>query len=144
MPHKIRIIVGPNGYMPTKAHPSDAGFDLYASENYAILPGAVAKVSTDISVNVGDGWEAQVRSRSGLASRGVVVANSPGTIDAGYTGEVKVLLANAYSDDIAYVNKGDRIAQLVVQRVEDAVFERVYALPDTDRGQGGFGSTGST
>ena len=141
MTHKVRIVVGSNGKTPTKAHPSDAGFDLYASEDLVLPSGETLAVPTDIRIHLGAGWEGQVRSRSGLAKKGITVANSPGTIDAEYTGEVKVLLHNSTRGDHV-VGKGDRVAQLVIQRVEDAAFERVDSLGDTERGNHGFGSSG--
>lgn len=141
MTHKVRIVVGPKGQIPTKAHDTDAGFDLYSAGEGLVEPGRVVAFDTDIRMHLGAGWEAQVRSRSGLAKYGIVVANSPGTIDANYTGPVKVLLANIGSKPMAFA-QGDRIAQLVIQRVEDIEFDRVLLLDETDRGSNGFGSSG--
>jgi dUTP pyrophosphatase len=121
-----------------------AGADLCAavSEPIVLSPGARALVPTGIAIALPPGYEAQVRPRSGLAFRnGVTCLNSPGTIDADYRGEVRVLLANLGSDDVR-IERGDRIAQLIVAPVSRAEFRVVEELPETIRGTGGFGSTG--
>jgi dUTP pyrophosphatase len=127
--------------IPTKATEGSAGFDLYASKDMVIRKGHTEVCSTGLSMAVPEGYEAQVRSRSGSSSRGLVVANSPGTIDSDYRGEVGVLLYNRLSDYFV-INKGDRIAQLVIQEVPNVIFQEVKELGDTERGSGGFGSTG--
>lgn len=130
----------PPGYMSAHA----AGADLRAAihEELTLLPGARALVPTGFSIALPPGYEAQVRPRSGLAIRsGVTCLNSPGTIDADYRGEVGVVLANFGSEPFV-IRRGDRIAQIVVARVARAAFDVVAELPPTDRGDGGFGSTG--
>jgi dUTP pyrophosphatase len=128
------------GYMSAHA----AGADLCAAvrEELTLLPGARALVPTGFSIALPPGYEAQVRPRSGLAIRhGVTCLNSPGTIDADYRGEVRVVLANFGSQPFV-IRRGDRIAQIVVAPVVRAAFDIVVELPTTDRGDGGFGSTG--
>ena len=131
--------------LPTRATPGSAGVDLHAEihEELCLGPGERALVPTGIAVAVPAGYEAQVRPRSGLALRhGIVLPNAPGTIDSDYRGEVRVILMNA-GDEPFTVKRGDRIAQLVVAPVASASFREVEALPETQRGAGGFGSTGS-
>jgi len=128
--------------LPTRGTPLSAGLDLHAKINITIKKGERALVPTGIRVALPFGYEAQVRSRSGLALKhGITVLNSPGTIDADYRGEVAVLLINHGGEDFA-ITRGDRIAQMVVNKVEMIVFEAVDELPDSVRGEGGFGSTG--
>lgn len=134
------LVTGEN--TPEYAHPGDAGADLRAFEAITLEPGDRALVATGIRIALPDGFVGLVHPRSGLAAKhGVTVLNTPGTIDAGYRGEVKVILANLGREPFS-VEPGDRIAQLVVQRVERAEFIRVEQLPGSDRGEGGFGSTG--
>jgi dUTP pyrophosphatase len=129
--------------LPAYAHPGDAGADLCAAEEVVLPPGGRATVGTGVAVAVPDGYAAFVHPRSGLASRhGVTVVNAPGTIDAGYRGEVKVVLLNTDRGEAFTVRRGDRIAQLVVQPVTRVRFRDVAELPGTPRGEGGFGSTG--
>ncbi|MGA8576132.1 MAG: dUTP diphosphatase [Candidatus Cybelea sp.] len=128
------------GYMTAHA----AGADLCAAvgEQLTLLPGARALVPTGFSIALPPGYEAQVRPRSGLAIRsGITCLNSPGTIDADYRGEVRVVLAN-FGTEPFVIRRGDRIAQIVVAPVAHALFEIVDELPPTQRGDGGFGSTG--
>ena len=128
--------------VPQYAHHGDAGADLCASESVLLQPGERALVATGIRIALPDGFVGLVHPRSGLAIKhGVTVLNTPGTIDAGYRGEVKVILVNLGQEPFS-VELGDRIAQLVVQRFERAEFTRVERLPGSDRGEGGFGSTG--
>ncbi|WP_119461559.1 dUTP diphosphatase [Rhodospirillaceae bacterium SYSU D60014] len=132
--------------LPAYATASSAGMDLVAAiEGEATLtPGARALVPTGIAIALPDGYEAQVRPRSGLALKtGVTVLNSPGTIDADYRGEIQVILINHGADPVA-VRRGDRIAQLVVAPVTRITWAERSSLDDTDRGPGGFGSTGSS
>jgi dUTP pyrophosphatase len=128
--------------IPAYAHPGDAGADLAASEATVIDPGGRALVGTGLVLAIPEGHAGLVIPRSGLAIRsGVTVLNAPGLIDAGYRGEVKVALIN-HSDEPFTIAPGDRIAQLVVVRVEAVTFEEVDDVETTSRGDGGFGSTG--
>lgn len=134
----------PDVPLPSYAHPGDAGLDLASAEQRVLEPGERAAVSTGIAVAVPDGWVGLVHPRSGLSLReGVTVVNAPGTVDSGYRGELKVLLVNL-GDRPVEISRGERIAQLVLQRVGRAVVEEVDELDDTTRGAGGFGSTGRT
>ena len=129
--------------LPAYAHPGDAGADLVAAEDVELAPGARALVRTGVAVAIPDGYVGLVHPRSGLAARlGVTVLNAPGTVDAGYRGEILVILVNHDRVNTVKISRGDRIAQLVVQRVERAVFQVVDELDDTARGAGGHGSTG--
>lgn len=132
----------PAAVLPTYAHPGDAGMDLCAAEPCAIAPGERRLVHTGLAMMLPPGFEAQVRSRSGLALKsGVAVLNSPGTIDEGYRGEIGVILAN-FGTETFQVERGARIAQMVIAPCTRAVIEEVSVLDDTERGSGGFGSTG--
>jgi dUTP pyrophosphatase len=129
--------------LPAYAHPGDAGADLCAAEDAVLPPGGRATVGTGLAVAVPDGHAAFVHPRSGLAARhGITVVNAPGTVDAGYRGEVRVVLLNTDRHEPFTVHRGDRIAQLVVQPVTTVRFVDVEELPPTPRGEGGFGSTG--
>jgi dUTP pyrophosphatase len=129
--------------VPGYAHPGDAGADLVAAEDVKLPPGGRAVVSTGVAVAVPEGYAAFVHPRSGLAARhGVTLVNAPGTIDAGYRGEIRVVLLNTDQTEPFVVRRGDRIAQLVVQPVVRANFRPVAVLPPSPRGDGGFGSTG--
>lgn len=129
--------------MPSYAHPGDAGADLHAAEDVELPPGERVVVGTGVAIALPDGYAAFVHPRSGLATRhGVTLVNAPGTVDAGYRGEIKVTLLNTDSKDAVRLRRGDRVAQLVIQRVERAVFYEVDRLPGSTRGVGGFGSTG--
>ncbi|MEI7944201.1 MAG: dUTP diphosphatase [Actinomycetes bacterium] len=129
--------------LPVYAKPGDAGADLCSSEDLVIAPGERALVPTGISIALPEGFAAFVHPRSGLAIKnGIGIVNSPGTIDAGYRGEIKVILINHDRSEEFVIKRGDRIAQLVVQRVESAQFVEVANLPESARGAGGFGSTG--
>jgi dUTP pyrophosphatase len=128
--------------LPAYAHDGDAGLDLAAAEDVELPAGGRAAVPTGLAVAVPRGWVGLVHPRSGLARRhGVTVANAPGTIDAGYRGEVQVLLVNLGRDPVT-LRKGDRVAQLLLQRVGRAEIVEVEELDGTTRGEGGFGSTG--
>ena len=132
----------PDATLPAYAQASDAGMDICSIEDLSIDPGARALVHTGLAFELPPQFEAQVRPRSGLAlKKGVTVLNSPGTIDAGYRGEVGVILAN-FGKEPFEVRKGDRIAQVVVAPVTQAEIVEVASLDETDRGAGGFGSTG--
>ncbi|MEV4760195.1 dUTP diphosphatase [Micromonospora sp. NPDC049559] len=129
--------------LPTYAHQGDAGADLVAAEEVEIPPGERALVRTGVAIALPEGFVGLVHPRSGLAARlGVTVLNAPGTVDAGYRGEILVNLINHDRTTAAKIARGDRIAQLVVQRVERARFEIVDELPGSARGAGGHGSTG--
>ena len=128
---------------PSYAHPGDAGADIHAAVEVTLEPGERALVPTGIALALPEGFVALVHPRSGLAARhGISIVNAPGTIDAGYRGEVKVCLVNTDPRESFTVRRGDRIAQLVIQRFETASFVEVADLPDSVRGDGGYGSTG--
>lgn len=129
--------------VPTYAQPGDAGVDLRTTVDVTIAPGARVLVPTGIAIALPEGYAAFVHPRSGLALRsGLSVVNTPGTIDAGYRGEISVVLINHDTDLPIELARGDRVAQLVIQRVEQAVFEVVETLDDSARGTGGYGSSG--
>jgi dUTP diphosphatase len=129
--------------LPGRAHPGDAGADLFAAADVELAPGARAIVPTGVAIALPDGYAAFVHPRSGLAARhGVTIVNAPGTIDAGYRGEIRVTLLNTDAHTPVRFQRGDRIAQLVIQRVACPVFHAVDTLPGSARGDGGFGSTG--
>ncbi len=129
--------------VPAYAHPGDAGADLTTTVDVSLSPGERAMVPTGISLALPDGYVALVHPRSGLAARcGVSIVNAPGTVDAGYRGEVKVMLINLDPTETVSLQRGDRIAQLVIQQVERARFVEVDRLPGSARGDGGYGSTG--
>ena len=128
---------------PGRAHDGDAGYDLHAAEAAVIEPGRRASVGTGIAVSIPDGRAGLVLPRSGLAARhGIALVNAPGLIDAGYRGELRVLLLNTDPGEPFEVEPGDRIAQLVLVRVEALPLEEAAELDETSRGQGGFGSSG--
>jgi dUTP diphosphatase len=128
--------------LPSYAREGDAGLDLRAAHDATLEPGARALVGTGLAVAIPPGYAGLVLPRSGLAlSQGVTVLNAPGLVDAGYRGELKVLLVN-HGEKLASVRRGDRVAQLVIQRVERAELIEVTELPASERGAGGFGSTG--
>lgn len=127
--------------LPVYKHDGDAGMDLSAIEAVTLKPGEIMAVGTGLAFAIPEGYAGFVHPRSGLASRGLTVANAPGTIDAGYRGEVKVLLINLGSAPFA-IQAGDRVAQLVVQTVAHLPLVESANLDDTVRGSGGFGSTG--
>ena len=129
--------------LPSYARQDDAGADLVCAADVDLAPGQRAVVGTGIAIALPAGYAAFVHPRSGLAARhGVTLVNAPGTIDAGYRGEIKVVLLNTDPAAPVSFRRGDRIAQLVVQRVERAAFREVTALPESVRGDNGFGSTG--
>jgi dUTP diphosphatase len=131
--------------MPAYEHPGDAGLDLRARSAVSLAPGARALVPTGIAIALPAGYVALVCPRSGLALRhGIGLVNAPGVIDAGYRGEISVILVNHDLDATVELHRGDRIAQLLVQRVEAARLVEVSDLPGSHRGAGGFGSTGGT
>ena len=129
--------------VPSYAHPGDAGLDLLSTVDVDVAPAERVLVPTGLAIALPDGYAAFIHPRSGLAIKeGLTVANAPGTVDAGYRGEVKVALVNLDAERTVAVRRGDRIAQLVVQRVARVVFHEVERLPGSVRAAGGFGSTG--
>lgn len=129
--------------VPARAHPGDAGVDLCAAAGVDLGPGERAIVPTGVAIALPDGYAAFVHPRSGLAARhGVTLVNAPGTVDAGYRGEIRVTLLNTDARRPVRFERGDRIAQLVIQQVAAPVFHEVETLPGSARGEGGFGSTG--
>ena len=137
------VRLDPDLPLPRHAHPGDAGLDLFSTVDATVAPGERALLPTGIAIALPDGYAAFVHPRSGLAIReGLTVANAPGTVDAGYRGEIQVALVNLDPHNAASVRRGDRIAQLVVQQVEKVLLHEVDSLPGSARGDGGFGSTG--
>jgi dUTP pyrophosphatase len=133
----------PGAPLPERAHPGDAGLDLHAAEDVSLKPGERASVATGIAVAIPEGYAGFVVPRSGLAARhGVGVVNAPGLIDCGYRGEIRVLLVNLDPSEVVDLRRGERIAQLVIQQVEQPSLREVAELPPSARGEGGFGSTG--
>ena len=135
----------PTATLPTRATHGDAGLDLYASESMVVIPGVVTKGYTGIAVEIPHGYVGLIHPRSGLAAKhGITVVNAPGTIDAGYRGELVVLLTQLKTASYLPfgITAGERIAQLVIQKVELPEVEEVEELSDSVRGAGGFGSTG--
>ncbi|WP_312678299.1 MULTISPECIES: dUTP diphosphatase [Microbacterium] len=129
--------------VPEYAHPGDAGADLVSTEALRLEPGERALVGTGVRIALPDGYAAFVVPRSGLAAKhGITIVNAPGTVDAGYRGEIKVALLNTDSRTAYDIAVGDRIAQLIVMPVPRARFVPVDVLPESPRGEGGFGSTG--
>lgn len=129
--------------LPRFAKPGDAGADLYARVDLELAPGERALMPTGIAIALPPGFAAFIHPRSGLAIRdGLSMVNAPGTIDASYRGEISVILINLDSSKKIAIKRGDRVAQLVIQRIENVNFLPVTHLPGTDRGDGGFGSTG--
>ena len=129
--------------LPTRAYPGDAGLDLYALEEGVIAPGERASVRTGIAVEIPDGEAGLVLPRSGLAARhGIALVNAPGLIDSGYRGEIRVLLLNTDPSAPFEIGSGDRIAQLLLVKVQTPAVEEVEELAVSERGAGGFGSSG--
>lgn len=143
-PLDVQLVrLDPEVPVPAYARPGDAGCDLVTTEAAELGPGERTVLPTGISVALPDGYAAFVHPRSGLAARcGVALPNAPGTVDAGYRGEIKVIVANLDPRESVRFERFDRIAQLVVQRVEQVRFHEVAQLPDSVRAAGGFGSTG--
>lgn len=145
-PARVFFNVEPGASPPVKQHANDAAWDLSSRQVYEVAPGSTVCIGTGVRIALPDGFEAQIRSRSGLAGRGIAVMNSPGTVDAGYRGEIGVLLHN-HGNDVFRVEKGARIAQLLIKTVPEVEMEQVDAgqwkrYDSTARGSGGFGSTG--
>ena len=146
VPSSLEILVTklhPSAIIPTYAKPGDAGADLYAIEEKTLKPGERALLKTGIAIALPEGYVGLVHPRSGLALKnGISVVNSPGTIDSGYRGEIGVVLINHDLNESFSVKVGDRIAQLVIQKFETAIFKTVSQLPPSERASGGYGSTG--
>lgn len=132
----------PDAKLPKQEHEGDAGFDLFSTEDVTLKPMERKLVSTGIAVSIPHGYEGQVRPKSGLAINfGITMVNTPGTVDAGYRGEIKVIMINLGEKEYR-VEKGKKICQLVFNKIELPQIEEVQDLDETKRGQGGFGSTG--
>jgi len=146
VPSNLEILVSklhPAAIVPTYAKPGDAGADLYAIEEKTLRPGERSLVKTGIAIALPEGFVGLVHPRSGLALKnGISVVNTPGTIDSGYRGEIGVVLINHDLNESFSVKVGDRIAQLVIQKFENAIFKIVSELPPSERASGGYGSTG--
>lgn len=142
-PIRVRVKkLSSDAKMPQAARAGDVAYDLYSAVDYELKPGERYAVSIGIAVEIPEGYEGQVRPRSGLALReGITVLNTPGTIDSGYRGEVKTIIINL-SDRLFKITKGMRISQLAIRPVPDVEFIEVDELSQTERGEGGFGSTG--
>jgi len=139
----VEIELSAEASMPTKATVGSAGFDIKAAETKVIHAGVAKLVKTGIKLVIPSGYEAQVRSRSGMSLKhSVIVLNAPGTIDSDYRGEVGIILMNVGKQDY-HVEAGEKIAQLVFSKLEDIEFKESVITSDTDRGEGGFGSTGA-
>jgi dUTP pyrophosphatase len=140
----LRVIrLRPEGRLPARANDGDAGMDLHAAEAATIAPGERLSVSTGIAIEIPDGHAGLVLPRSGLAARhGITLVNSPGLIDSGYRGEVRVLLLNTDREESFEIASGDRIAQLLLTPYSDVQPVEATELSDSDRGTGGFGSSG--
>lgn len=129
--------------LPSYARPGDAGLDLFSAQDVSLKPGERAAVPTGLAVEIPAGYAGFVHARSGRALReGLALVNAPGLIDSGYRGEIKVIVVNLDPGDVVHVQRGDKIAQLVIQPVASADIEEVEDLPASERGAGGFGSTG--
>ena len=144
MVENVEVLIA-SGEVPVYAHPGDAGADLHAAEALVLGPGARATVGTGVSIALPDGFVAFVVPRSGLAAKhGITIVNSPGTVDAGYRGEIRITMLNTDAEHPFPIEVGDRIAQLIVMPVSRARFIPVETLPGSHRGAAGFGSTGTT
>lgn len=131
------------GTLPVYAHPGDAGADLVAAEDVVLEPGERATVPTGLRIALPNGYVGFVVPRSGLAAKhGITIVNSPGTVDAGYRGEIRITLLNTDARESYAISAGDRIAQLIVMALPSVRFVEVERLPGSERGEGGFGSTG--
>ena len=131
----------PDAIIPTKGTPGSAGYDLYAVKDFDLYPDQVFKVGTGISFEIPLNHKVSIQPRGSMASRGIIICNTPGTIDSDYRGEIFVLLGK-FTSGIYSIKKGDKIAQMEVIQTSNIEFEEVQELSKTERGEGGFGSTG--
>ena len=140
----VRFVrLDPTVETPALAHRGDAGYDLTSTEDFLLEPGRRALVPTGLAVSIPEGFAGFLQPRSGLASKhGISIVNTPGLIDSHYRGEIMVVLINLDPEEPFRVKRGDKVCQLVFQKVEQALFEEVERLDETERGEGGFGSTG--
>ncbi len=139
---KFKMMENCENFIPKKAHHDDAAYDLQAREEVLLPVGKTTLVKTGLSLELPIGYEAQIRPRSGLALKhSLTLVNSPGTIDAGYRGEVGIIMMNMGNEDYT-IKKGERAAQMVICKLPDVELELVDDLSDTNRGEGGFGSSG--
>jgi len=142
-PEVLVTLLDPIAQLPNYAHPGDAGADLVTTEDMELAPFERKLVPTGLAIALPNGYAAFVHPRSGLAAKqGLTIVNAPGTVDAGYRGEIKVALYNTDPTTPIVLRRGDRIAQLVIQQVARARFIQAERLPGSDRGEGGFGSSG--
>lgn len=140
---KIKVVRAVDGKMPSYAHPGDAGMDLFSVEEAVLEPLGRKLVSTGLRVEIPVGYEAQIRPKSGMAVKhGISIVNTPGTIDSGYRGEIKVIMINLGGEPYT-VEKGSKIAQMVINPIVTAEIEEVDSLEESSRSEGGFGSTGT-
>ena len=139
---KIKLENGCENFCPKKAHPDDAGYDLCSRIDVEIAPMSGTAVPVGFAMELPSGYEAQIRPRSGLAAKHhITVTNSPGTVDANYRGEIKAILYNLGKEPFI-IQRGDRIAQMIICKLPEVELKEVAALSESDRGTGGFGSTG--
>lgn len=141
MENLIKVVLDEGAKMPTKAHETDAGFDLYSPKRVVIPIGAYANIDTGVHIAIPEGYSGEVQSKSGMAFKNHVICIT-GTVDPGYTGSIAVLLKNDSTNDSFTIEPGQKIAQLVIKKISTANLELVETLEETDRGEGGFGSTG--
>ena len=134
--------LNPEAILPSYAHKGDAGMDLFSIKDYILKPGERVFIETGLAFEIEEGYEIQIRPRSGLALKyGLSIVNSPGTVDSGYRGPINIILIN-HGQETFTVNKGDKVAQAVLNKIEKAEIEEVSELSESQRGDGGFGSTG--
>ena len=139
---KVKLLAGCDDLMPAKAHSDDAAYDMRSRVDITLEPKCSTLVPTGVVIELPVGYEAQIRPRSGLALKhNLMLTNSPGTIDAGYRGEIGIIMYNAGKEDFS-ISRGDRIAQMVICKLPEVELVASDSLSDTDRGSGGFGSTG--
>ena len=139
---KIKIkFTHPKAFSPTQATKGSAGWDIYSPDSHVILPSGSIMVRTGVSLGIPEGYYISIVPRSSMGKRGIIIPNAPGTIDSDYTGEICVMLHNLTVFPVS-VTEGDRIAQMILHKYQPLEFERVDAITETERGSGGFGSTG--
>jgi len=140
---KVNVVkLSDSAKIPTYAHAGDAGADLYASEDFSLPRHSAGAVPTGIAMEIPREYVGYINPRSGMAMKGITVMNAPGTIDSGYRGEIKVILVN-HTDRDYQVTKGDKVAQMVFHKCHEVFFEPVAELDSSERGKGGFGSSGN-